>query len=114
FHSGSFRASCVMKRYFKQYDPTGRLSNVQRMDMGAIAHNVVVHYNLDDGDKLTIGTATNTYFEKVIDASVQDRLEIELLADDSTALRYFVHCVDPGRAFYWIPNQGYPPPTFIP
>jgi len=114
FHFGSFRPSMVKKRFFKQYDPAGKLVSPQRRDLGAIAHNVVMQFDLDDGDKLTIANGTKSYFEKLIDGSVRDRLEIDILADDSTALRYFCHCVDPGRDYYWVPNQGNPPPSFYP
>jgi len=114
FHFGSFRPSMVKRRHFKQYDPTGKLGSPVRKDMGAIAHCVVIHFDLADGDKLTVASPTKTYFEKPIDTSVRDRLEIEILADDSTALKYFCDCVDSNRAHYWIPNQGNPPTSFFP
>ena len=78
--------------------------------MGAIAHNVVVHYSLDDGDVLAIASKSKTYFEQVIDTRV-NRVEVELLSDDSTSEKYFCSCVQPGRPFYWVPNQGLPPIT---
>jgi hypothetical protein len=114
FHSGFFRPSMVKRRYFKQHDPTGTLNNPTRQDMGAIAHNIIVDYDLQDGDKLTIGNGANTYFERVVDASIQNRLEVEILADDPTSLKYFCNCVEPGKAFYWVPNQGMPPPSIMP
>jgi hypothetical protein len=114
FHSGHFRPSMVKQRYFKQHDPTGKLAGSSRKDMGAIAHNVVVHYDLSDGDKLTIASKTKTYFQKVIDPNVRDRLELEILADDSTSLKYFCDCVDPATPFFWVPNQGTPPVTLMP
>jgi len=113
FHSGLFRPSMVKRRYFKQHDPSNPLSNPKRQDMGAIAHNVIVYYELQDGDKLTIADGANTYFEKVIGRDVQGRFDIEILGDDSTSLKYFCDCVQL-RPVYWVPNQGMPPPTIMP
>jgi hypothetical protein len=114
FHSGLFRPSMVKRRYFKQHDPTGALTNPVKQDIGPIAHNIIIDYGLEDGDKLTISSATQTYYERVIDSTIQDRLEIEILADDPTTLKYFCDCVEPGLPFYWIPNPGLPPPSILP
>jgi len=114
FHSGQFRPSIVKKRYFKQHDPKGPIANPLRKDMGAISHNVVVHYDLEDGDRVVVSNKSKTFFERTIDATVQDRLDLEILADDSTALKYYCDCVHAGRPFYWVPNQGMPPVDTMP
>jgi hypothetical protein len=114
FHSGQFRPSMVKRRYFKQHDPSGKLAAPTRKDMGSIAHNIIVHYELFDGDKLSLASKTKTYFQQLIDASIADRLDLEILADDSTALKYFCDCVDPATGVFWVPNQGSPPITLMP
>src|SRR5262249_61003322 len=110
----TFPLSTGKSCHVKRSDPTGKRGGPVRKHMGAIAHCVVIHFDLADGDKLTVASPTKPYFEKPIDTSVRDRLEIEILADDSTALKYFCDCVDSNRAHYWIPNQGNPPTSFFP
>jgi hypothetical protein len=113
-HSGALRPSMVKRRYFKQYHPTTPPANPTRKDMGAVAHNVIAYTDLNDGDKLTISNGTTSYLDLTIDGSVKESVEVEILADDSTALKYFCHCIDPTRPFYWVPNQGWPPGSVVP
>jgi len=113
FRSGHFRSSMVKKRRFKEVDPKGTVTTTQPVEVGPIAHDVVATYELADGDELQFATNGQVFWTSKSLKNLTGRLDIEILADDGTALRYYLESLGP-RNTYWIPNQGQPPPSMDP
>jgi hypothetical protein len=112
FHAGDFRCSMVKKRRFKEVDVGGTLTSNPPKVLGPIAHDVVACYLLEDGDNLKfIKAGEDIWSSKSL--NVKSRLEIEILADDTTGDKYY-KTVFGTRDCYWMPNQGQPPPTSDP
>jgi hypothetical protein len=44
------------------------------------------------------------------DSGAKQRLEIEIVADNTTAEKFFLHTLKEKRDSYWLPNAGDPPP----
>ena len=44
------------------------------------------------------------------DVNVKERLEIEIVADNTTAEKFYRVALKAERDSYWLPNQGDPPP----
>ena len=116
FETGQFCASMVKKRLFKEHkkQKDGSYKNdVQDSprEIGPIAHNVAVHYSLEDKEALEL-TRNGVTFWSSKDYRIKERFEIEVVADNSTAEKFFMHSFkDHGKDSYWMPNQGDPPPT---
>jgi hypothetical protein len=114
FHAGDFRCSMVKKRRFKEVDGDGKPTSDPIKDkvLGPIAHDVIAYFRLEDGDQLRFEKAgAEIWSSRSVNA--RSRLEIEILADDSTACKYYQKPFG-SRACYWMPNQGQPPPTSDP
>lgn len=116
FDSGHLRASMVKKRDFKEHkkqqdgsfkhDPQDRPKPV-----GAVSHNVVVSFTLDDNEALDLARDNSTIWTSK-KYNPKQRIDIEIAADNSTAEKFFRHSLsDSGKDSYWLPNQGDPPPT---
>lgn len=116
FDTGHFCASMVKKRDFKhhkkqpdgsyKHDPKDKPTTVE-----PIAHNMVVHFTLDDNEALELVRDTSTIWTSK-NYSLRQRLEIEIVADNSTAEKFYRHALrDDKKSGYWLPNQGDPPPV---
>jgi hypothetical protein len=115
FYSGRFRPSMVKPRRFKEHRlGTGSSNPAVRNDVGTIAHDIVVDYYLECGDVLTIEANGNKIWSSESAGSNCRKLDIEFLADDSTALKFFCERLEQNKDCYWIPNQGNPPPAIGP
>lgn len=114
FHAGEFRCSMVKRRRFKEVDAAGKptLDPIKDKVLGPIAHDVVAHYRLEEGDQLKFVKAGVDIWSSG-SVAAKSRLEIEILADDSTACKYYQNPFGQ-RDCYWVPNQGQPPPTSDP
>jgi esterase/lipase superfamily enzyme len=110
FHDGSFRSSMVKARYFKEVDANGSPLRTRRRRVGPIAHDVVVSYDLADGDELKLVRDGQTLLSSKSLKGLRSRLDLEILAEDDTALKYYLRSIGK-RESYWVPNQGQPPPT---
>jgi hypothetical protein len=113
FHTGHFRCSMVKNRYFKEINADGTITTAQRVDCGPIAHDVVACYELADQDELRLASNGEVLWTSRSLKDLKGRLDIEILADDTTALKYYRDSLG-SRSCYWIPNQGQPPPTMEP
>ncbi|HKV40180.1 MAG TPA: hypothetical protein VJX67_13285 [Blastocatellia bacterium] len=115
FNSGAFRCSSVKRRYFKKYDAaTGLLSTLpadRKLHPVPVGHDVVANYDLSAGDELKITRDGILIWSSTCLLAPTDRLDIEILADDSTSVKYYYECLKTqAPAVYWVPNQGLPPP----
>lgn len=115
FTSGDFCCSMVKDRRFVEVPagggpPTGK----DRHEL--IAHNAVAHYDLADNEELRLERDNGTVLFSTNDVKrVPKHLEIEIVANNSTAARFFRDALDlKGRKHGWLPNQGDPPPTGVP
>lgn len=112
FASGDFCSSMVKDRRFVEVPVSG---GTQLSDKYArpIAHNVVVHYNLEADEELRFERENGTILFSTGDVSPGTKhVQIELVANNSTAVQFFRDALDlQGRTSCWLPNQGDPPPT---
>lgn len=115
FDTGHFSPSMIKKRHFKEHrkqgdgkfrhNPTDAPHETQ-----PIAHNLLVYYTLKDGEALELARG-DVVFWSTRNYGIKDRLDIEFMADNSTAEKFFQHSLDDGKNGYWLPNQGDPPPS---
>lgn len=120
FNYGIFRCSSVKNRAFKQVDGRTNLINGERHIFENIAHDVVIHYELEQGDRLEIVAGDQVLWssadpqvmvknEETVD--VVSRFDIEVIAPHATAENYFRDALDHKGNDYWLPNQGDPDPV---
>jgi hypothetical protein len=116
FDSGHFCGAMLKPRAFKQYrrETDGKYvyePNVEPKPIDRpIAHNVHVHFKLDEGEAIELAR-DGVIFWSSNDNKVGERLEIEIIADNSTAEKFYCDVMESSRDCYWVPNQGDPPPT---
>ena len=115
FDSGRFCDSKVKKRRFKEHSqqPDGTYvytTTDQIKEIGPVAHDVVVHYKLDDGEAIELARDGRVFWssEKL---KIEGLLEIELIADNSTVEKFYCKSFKVEKDKYWVPNQGDPPPV---
>jgi len=112
FQSGYFRASLIKARRFKQDSPPGEKWTEP------IAHNIAIHYTIGDAEELRLVEGSNTIWTSKGHPSSASIIEIEFVADHSTASQFFCDCLTHKGSKYagpfWLPNQGDPPPIFPP
>jgi hypothetical protein len=112
FNSGHFCSSLVKKRLFKDTKATPPTEK----SVEPIAHNVEVHYELGLGDELElVDKRTGAVIWTTRGRPIMNSLRLEILADNSTASKFYSTAVQPppGRN-PWLPNQGDPPPILQP
>ena len=120
FTTGVFRCSSVKNRNFKQCDGRTHQLNGNRQEYKDIAHDVVVHFELDQGERLEIAIGdqvlwTTTGPQVLVKTGevkeVVSRFDIEVIAPHATAENYFRDALDHRGNDYWLPNQGDPDPV---
>ncbi len=120
FDSGVFRCSSVKNRFFKQIDGRTHQTNGKRQEYKNIAHDVVIHYELAQGERLEIAVGEqvlwNSTDRQVLSNTTEyidvvSRFDIEVIAPHATAENYFRDALDHQGNDYWLPNQGDPDPV---
>ena len=114
FDSGHFSPALVKPRYFKKLSKqaTGKFeaSPDERKPVSKpIAHNVHVHFKLSNGEALELARGGEVFWSSK-NVSAKERLEIEIVADNTTAEKFYRVALKGKRDSYWLPNQGDPPP----
>ncbi len=113
FDSGRFVPALVKPRDFKRLNmqATGKLkaSNERKATPRPIAHNIYVYFTLEEGETLQFAKGTKVFWSSE-SAGAKERLDIEIIADNSTAEKFYCGALKGERASYWLPNQGDPPP----
>lgn len=116
FASGNFRCSKVKDRRFIEvlvggYNPTGKEKH-----FSSIAHDVLVHFDLADDEELRLERENGPVLFSTGDVKAGTKhVEIELVANNSTAVKFFCDALDlTGRTHCWLPNQGDPTSTGTP
>ena len=112
FTSGDFCCSMVKDRRFIEVPVSGG-NLLSESYSRPIAHNVVVHYNLEADEELRVERDKGTVLFSTRDVSSGTKhVQIELVANNATAVQFFREALDlKGRTSCWLPNQGDPPPT---
>jgi hypothetical protein len=115
FDSGLFRAALVKPRYFRKHtkQPDGTLvladTEEPKLVKRLIAHNIYVQFVLNRGERLELARGGKVFWSSK-DAGVKARLEIEIVADNTTTEKFYRVALKSSRQSYWMPNDGDPPP----
>lgn len=115
FDSGHFFGTMLKPRRFKEHKRQANGKYLHTPDAAVkmitkpIAHNVAVHFKLSKGEALELAR-DGVVFWSSKDAGARERLDIEIIADNTTAEKFYRIALKGKRDSYWLPNQGEPPP----
>ena len=113
FDSGCFCAAMVKTRSFKKHSrQAGKIKMLRAAAKAAarpIAHNVHVHFTINDGEKLELARNGKVFWSSE-NSSATERIDIEIIADNSTAEKFFCDIFKDQPDYFWLPNSGDPPP----
>jgi hypothetical protein len=105
----------VRNRKFKEMDKNGDVvTTTVPKEQTAIAHDIIVSYELSDGDELMFVKGATSLWTSRYHRDAKREIVIEVLADDDTAVKYYRDSIAIARPCYWVPNQGHPPPASCP
>lgn len=116
FDSGFFCGALVKPRYFKLHRQQAKdkfANSPEDAPMPVpkpIAHNVHVHYKLKKGETIQLARDGKVFWSSD-ESGAKERLDIEIIADNSTAEKFYRLALKDKRDNYWLPNQGDPPPS---
>ena len=91
FNSGHFRCSGVKERFFYEM-VNGK--QVDRKSFGKIAHDILVEFDLGDDGELSLADGGGLDWSSRQISRPSRRLDIEILAEDSTAKRFFAEALN--------------------
>jgi hypothetical protein len=115
FDSGLFCAALVKPRYFKKHkkqaDGTFRVSDGEEPKLVSrlIAHNVYVQFVLNRGERLELARGGEVFWSSK-GTGAKARLEVEIVADNTTTEKFYRVALKGNKQSYWMPNDGDPPP----
>lgn len=115
FDSGHFCGALLKPRKFKEHrrQANGKYAFTEgageKMINKPIAHNVYIHFKLKKGEALELARDGEVFWSSK-DSGAKDRLEIEIVADNTTAEKFYRVALKGKRDSYWLPNNGDPPP----
>lgn len=110
FNSGHFCSSKVKARNFREYNGKSHQETGQKKPVGLIAHDIAIHYELGPGETLKLLCDDNQLWSSDEHGAIRKRLDIEILADNSTAEMFYREGLKLLGQNYWLPNQGGDPP----
>jgi hypothetical protein len=115
FDTGLFCAAMVKPRAFRKHNKPngGKLAMMAdekpKQLKKAIAHNVHVLFKLQKGDALELARNGEVFWSSK-DSGAKDRIELEVVADNTTSEKFYVGALKEKQLIYWMPNNGDPPP----
>ena len=115
FNAGHFCGALLKPRKFKLHrkQADGQFAHTSSDETKEIKrpipHNLHVHFRLDDGEAIELARDGAVFWSST-KAKAKERLEIEIIADNETAEKFYRHVLKVERDIYWLPNQGDPPP----
>lgn len=110
FYSGRFCCSMVKERRFVEVEcSTKAKTGKDKKTAKQISHNVAVHFDLADGDRLEIKRGGNILFSTNSAPAGTKRVDIDIVADNTTAERLYREALILKGNTCWLPNQGDPP-----
>lgn len=112
FNSGLFCCSKPKVREFKEVDKTSKVAGKGRKKIGPIPHDVLIMYELNEGDTLKLFCDQKEVWSTSSHPGVLRRFDIDVVADHATSEQYYCDVVilNQGENYYHVPNQGDPPP----
>jgi hypothetical protein len=116
FDAGLFRGALVKPRYFKLHrqQAAGKFAyspdDAPKLVGKPIAHNVHVHFKLKKDEAIELARDGEVFWSSKT-SGAKERLDIEIIADNTTAEKFYRQVLKGKRDSYWLPNQGDPPPT---
>ncbi len=113
FNSGHFCSLNVKERKFKECDgKTHELTGVKK-SVGLIAHDIAIHYKLNSGETLKLTDKDGGVIWSSFAKTPNSRIDIDVIADNSTAWMFYYEALKLRGQNYWLPNQDNPPPTWV-
>jgi hypothetical protein len=111
FRAGRFCCSMVKVRPFQEWViETNKKTDKKIPTAKAISHNVAVHFELDDGDTLQLVRDDSTVLFTTADIpKYSKRVDVDIVADNSTATKFYRDALKLKTKTAWLPNQGDPP-----
>jgi hypothetical protein len=115
FDSGLFVGSMIKLSGFRKQQKLGdghfaySLSDPPQVSK-PIAHDVNVFFTLTEGESLELTRDGQVFWSSRL-LRLSDRLEIEFIADNSTAHKFYRDALKEELDTYWIPNGEDPPPV---
>jgi hypothetical protein len=116
FDSGYFCGALLKPRHFKLHRQQSDGKYIYSSDdkpkliSRPIAHNVYVYFKLKKGETIQLARGGEVFWSSD-QSGAKDRLEIEIIADNTTAEKFYRQALQGKRDCYWLPNQGDPPPA---
>lgn len=116
FESGHFCAAMVKPRRFRKHSlqTNGKVAetpNEEFIDITKpIAHNVHVHFTLGKGEALELVRKGKVFWSSK-DFDAKGRIDLEIIADNTTCEKFFADALIAQLDAYWMPNSGDPPPV---
>ena len=116
FDAGHFCGALLKPRRFKEHlrQPDGKYAYTpeagDKLINKPIAHNVHIHFKLRNGEALELARDGEVFWSSK-DSGAKDRLEVEIIADNTTAEKFYRVALQGKRDSYWLPNNGDPPPV---
>lgn len=112
FNSGSFRSSKLKPRAFKECDGQSHQLTGKRQSVVPIAHDIIIEYELAAGEKLTLSDEAGVVIWSSDSLPANGRIDIDVMADNSTAVMFYRDALKLRGQNYWLPNQDDPPPIW--
>jgi hypothetical protein len=114
FEAGFFTPVGIKPRRFKRYSKqsSGTFAHVEGADIELdkpIAHGIHVHFKLKNDEVLELISGKQVIWSSKR-ADAKNHLEIEIVADNSTAEKFYRFALEAGEEDVFLPNQGDPPP----
>jgi hypothetical protein len=114
FQSGRFCPSKIKTRAFKNHkkkkDDTLEHDATQGVKQPKpISHDVKIFYKLEEGESIEFQRGGKRIWSSS-SHDVKDRIDIEIVAENSTSEKFYRNSFKNGRESYWLPNEGDPPP----
>ncbi|HEX5731238.1 MAG TPA: hypothetical protein VF131_00275 [Blastocatellia bacterium] len=115
FYSGEFDTTDLRTRTFMEYGIGGGGPTGNDKPTRAIAHDVMVEYELGQDETLRIMRDDGKIlWESPLGSSTARQFEVKLLADDSTITSYYDTALRHKSKYCWRPNPADPPPAGVP
>ncbi|HSB08130.1 MAG TPA: hypothetical protein VLM38_01355 [Blastocatellia bacterium] len=110
FHSGKFESAKVKERRFTKHRVTDDGDEQDDKHTRPIANEILVHYNLRDGEILRLRRANGTivWSSESVD-SRNKSVEVRLKTDDSLKPSYHKKALKHVGPHYYLPNSDPPP-----
>ncbi|HWP43616.1 MAG TPA: hypothetical protein VNO14_10300 [Blastocatellia bacterium] len=110
FNTGHICSSKLKNRHFREHLAYSGQETQNRKYFPRVAHDIAIHFDLQSGQNLKIGSSTCEIWPYNDAPTPKRRLDIEILADNSTAKMFYCDSLKLRGSNFWLPNQGGDPP----